>query len=607
MKTWPPRKEPWSDRFCFVPPLDHHPQKGRSTFGLSDAGSGVREFVIDWLEAKSGHEVIHENNIEKRTDSRVVFGGGNYFDMAGDARCAERPEFAGVTDAESTATALAFVLGTSCGGTRDWPRIAESTTPLHTFPMVPKIFSVICIILLSTNAFAWGPHGEITQAALDAMGSDDPLVRHLGPDARRLTQYVWMADLRQTLLVRVDEVFYADDYLLFPASTRHYQHICPEVKQTYSPYFRRALQAMRTESTRNASRWIGSLLHFTTDTGSPPHAAEILGPVHTKMENWLDAKLIQIPGYNPQLLGEDDVSAEAGFCRRMDGLITFSKERAQRCRADIDADRRVAVEPVVLESALETARVTADLLHTLGVLAAQASEGATLTGKVIAPKIEHATMSRLASKVVLLGTSYSTLTDVDGTFTFRHLPPGEYRLVVVAPGCFSEAKPVSLAAAATVSLEPVDLSQSADGNLLRNGSFSMRWVSAEAFDHWLMRSPPGKLAAMSSVRDWDGEWIPLQAGVTYHLMVRWRAPGADANGPQVFLRTKAKPDGGSLTSDSASVIPGQNEVVVTGSPEAGWAQVCLRTSQSPDVVVEVIELRVVMNQTERVRNDTSRP
>jgi hypothetical protein len=451
--------------------------------------------------------------------------------------------------------------------------------------------TLISAVLLSADAFAWGPHTEIAQAALDAIGADDPLVRQLGPDAKRLAPYAWMADFRQSLLVRADEVFYADDYLLFPAATRHYQHLCPEVEQTYSPYFRRALQAMRTESTHNASRWIGSLLHFTTDTGSPPHAAGFLGPAHSKMENLVDAKLIHLPGYQPQLFGADDASAEAGFLRRMQGLIEFSKERAQRCRADVDADRRPPVEPVVLESALETARVTADLLHTLGVLAAKATADATLTGKVIVPKIEHATMSRLPAKVVLLGTSYSTLTEPDDTFTFRNLPAGEYRLVVIVPGRVSEAKPVSLAAAATVTLEPVDLSEGTDGNLVRNGTFTVRWVSAEAFDHWSLRSLPGKLAASRPVRDWDGEWIPLQSGVTYHLTSRWKATAADANGPQVFLRTKAKPDGGSITTDSAPLMQGTKELAVTGSPEAAWAQVCIRTSQSPDTVLEAVSLR----------------
>ena len=197
------------------------------------------------------------------------------------------------------------------------------------------------------------------------MGPEDGIYKQLGADTGVLAQYVWMADWRTQLLIRSDEVFYADDYLLFPKAKSHSQHICPEVRQTYAPFFRRALQALRTESPRNAARWVGSLLHFTTDTGSPPHAAGFLGAAHSKMENWLDAKLIQLPGYQPRLLGNDDASAEAGFLSRMDGLIEFSKERAARCRADVDADRREPVEPVVLESALETARVTADLLHTL--------------------------------------------------------------------------------------------------------------------------------------------------------------------------------------------------------------------------------------------------
>jgi hypothetical protein len=79
----------------------------------------------------------------------------------------------------------------------------------------------ISAVLLSADAFAWGPHSEIAQAALDAMGANDPLVQRLGPDAKRLAQYVWMADLRQSLLVRSDAVFYADDYLLFPAAGWH--------------------------------------------------------------------------------------------------------------------------------------------------------------------------------------------------------------------------------------------------------------------------------------------------------------------------------------------------------------------------------------------------
>ena len=154
---------------------------------------------------------------------------------------------------------------------------------------------------------AWGPHPEITDAGLAPLGKDHPLRVRLGPEAAKLRDYCWMADYRRSL--RAD--YYPDDYLLFPAAVKHFDHLCPEVKATYEPYFRRALQALRTETAPNAARWIGSILHFLEDTGSPPHAAEIRGDVHSKMENWIDGKQVRIDGYVPQLLGENDDAAIA--------------------------------------------------------------------------------------------------------------------------------------------------------------------------------------------------------------------------------------------------------------------------------------------------------
>ena len=452
---------------------------------------------------------------------------------------------------------------------------------------------VLLTLFIASSALAWGPHSEIAQAALDAMGSNDPLAQHLGADTLRLAQYVWMADNRQQLLSSKDEVFYADDVLLFPAATKHYDHICPAVQQTYSPYFRRALQALRTESPHNAARWIGSLLHFTTDTGSPPHAASINGPVHSKMENWLNAKLIHIPDYKPQLLGSDDAGAEAGFMQRMEGLITFSKQRAERCRADVEADRREPVEPVVLESAIETARVTADLLHTLGVLAAKAAGAATLSGKIIAPKLDHPQLSRLPVKIILRDTLYSTLTGEDGSFSFALLPAGEYRPVISAPGVVKELPPVKLSGGASVTLEAVDLSAEAGGNLLRNPDFKLRWVLAEGFDHWNSRMPSGRLGGPKPVREWESEKIPLQAGITYRLTVRWKLDVPATEAPDVFVRTKAKPAYDSPPTDSAILTPGKTELTLTGSAEAAWAQVIIRTRGTPDATLESVSLRAV--------------
>jgi hypothetical protein len=49
-------------------------------------------------------------------------------------------------------------------------------------------------------------------------------------------------------------------------------------------FFSRALQALRTESVPNAGRWIGALLHFTEDCGSPAVAADISGDLRGKLE-----------------------------------------------------------------------------------------------------------------------------------------------------------------------------------------------------------------------------------------------------------------------------------------------------------------------------------
>src|SRR5262249_16892135 len=159
-----------------------------------------------------------------------------------------------------------------------------------------------------------------------------------------------------------DQLFYADDYLIFPGVARHLDHILPEVKETFRPYFKRAVQALRTENSTNAARWIGSLLHFAEDAGPPPHAAQTRGDIHTKMENWVDAKLMHIRDYQARLLGTTEEGALEGFMKRMDELVEFSKIRGNKLRIPVTIGNRTAVMPVVLECALETSRMVADLL-----------------------------------------------------------------------------------------------------------------------------------------------------------------------------------------------------------------------------------------------------
>ncbi len=463
-------------------------------------------------------------------------------------------------------------------------------------PLLHGILLVLSgLLCLGGRLMAWGPHPEITQAALDTLGPDDPLGRILGTDLRRLTQYVWMADQRQQLLVKQDEVFYTDDYLLFPAAARHYDHLCPEVKQTYVPYFRRALQALRTESPRNAARWVGSLLHFTTDTGSPPHAAEIRGPVHSSMENWVQGPLIHIPGYQPRLLGGTDAEAEAAFLTRMDGLIAFCKERALRCRADVEGGRRELVEPVVLEAALETARVTADLLHTLGVLAGTQSGTAMLSGRALPPPQLQGHLSRLPVKIILKGTLCSTLADEDGRFSFRHLPPGRYVLIASAPGAVSPDVSVDLTSATSVTLPDLALTKPVvTGNLVRNPSFTQRWVSPDLPDHWSQPKRPGKLLTGKPVSEWTGEWIPLQKDVSYRLSAKWQSPAPSPDDSvEIFLRARARQDHAAPITEIAAIRAKAPEAALTASQDTTWVQVCVRSPGPPETALALVSLAPV--------------
>ena len=430
---------------------------------------------------------------------------------------------------------------------------------------------------------AWGPHWQITHTALDSLGADHPLALRLGPYFRLLTNYCWMADYKRVPYQDVDQDFYADDYLLFPTATLHYDHICPEVKKTYAPYFHRALQALRTEDARNAARWVGSLLHFVEDTGSPPHAAEIRGDIHNKMENWVDAPLIRIDGYRPQEFGRTDEEALAQFLRRMDRLIEFSKERGLRCRIPVEIGNRSAVKPAVLESALETSRVVADLLHTLGQLTTLLPEHSTsLRGRIHSRT--PVGMERFPAKVVIAGTAFSTLADASGEFEFHQLPPTNYALVAFRPGNGSAQRAVSLVAGQT---NRCDLDLMTRGqSLVRNAGFGLHWVKPTP-DCWT-RTPLG----------WEGEIIPLKKGQSYRLEVKFKEQ-ADGD---IFVRwTRQLPHIPphlipAPKIDSRPLTPANAILEFTGSEQMALLQVTVRTKQDPTSVCERINLVPVAEQ-----------
>ena len=418
-----------------------------------------------------------------------------------------------------------------------------------------------------SQASAWGPHWHITRAAIDVLGANHPLANQLGRELLPLTNYCWLPDYKRIPFRVPEQDFYADDYLLFPGVAKHYDHICPEVEITYEPYFRRALQALRAESPPNAARWVGSILHFVQDTGSPPHAARIRGDLHSKMENWVDASKISIPGYEPRLLGTNDNDAVRGLIERMNRLIEFSKLRAQRMRTPVLLSNRRAVEPIALESALECARVTADVLHTLATLAAESPTGGfEISGTVRA----HAAVSdgRFPARLMVDGTNVSTLADASGQFSIRGLPRGQYRLKVLQPG--SEILETNLVVDGTVTNLVFQLRP--NGNLIRNADFRLHWVATNAPDCWTKMS-----------LSWEGEVLALRNRQRYRVRADFQ-PDSEAevvvrwSGEQPFIVPKPMKAPPIQTRRLTASAP---EFFILGSSNAALMQLVIRTAKHP--------------------------
>ncbi|MGH9618511.1 MAG: hypothetical protein ACRD45_02210, partial [Bryobacteraceae bacterium] len=343
-------------------------------------------------------------------------------------------------------------------------------------------------------------------AALAVVLPKDHLSQRLGEEAWNLRYYVQMPDwidcfvsvsdnwsIRDQRFGRVHTQFYANDYLRFPGTPWPLDHGFPSVLALYRPFFFRALQALRTESPANAARWVGTLLHLVADSGSPAHTLGVHGETHVRMETWVDASRLGLAGYQPKLLGQTDEEAAEGLVNRMNGLIEFSKQHAYRMLPLAQANKRAAVEPIETEVAIETAKVTADVIHTLLVLTARSggTGTASLIARVSAPPVVG--MEFVPAKLMLVGTNYSTLSgpllgtpkEYRASFTFHNLPAGSYRAIVERTG----ARPLfvgrlvlhpSRTLHVNWQFQPTDPA----GNLVRNPRFRIRWRGKNAPDSW---------------------------------------------------------------------------------------------------------------------------
>ncbi len=397
-----------------------------------------------------------------------------------------------------------------------------------------RTFGWVAATAWAQFASAWGPHTEITAAAMRQIPPSSPIREQLSSEWDGLTSWCWMPDRRRSLTVSNGFAFLTDNFLFLPGVAPDVSHTMPTVQTTWVPCFRRALDALRMETSWNAARWVGTLLHFIEDTGAPPHAWP-RGP-HGPMENWVPANQVSIAEYTPRVLGEDDESAEAAFATAMKVYVEAAAERGRRIEPLAVASNRPAVEAIALVSANESARIVADVLETLGRLAARPPNrpAGELRGRL--PLAPTSSRLRILPKVMVVGRPWSTVCDTDGQWNLRNVPAGQYELLAALPGRapLRARANVTAGTRTEVQFEPVAPAGQSEGPM--NPDFTLRWTRPDAPDYWQRQ------------RDaWESEPIPVAAGARIRLHVEW-APNSSA-AVVVRWRNSYAPSGGRTASE----------------------------------------------------------
>jgi hypothetical protein len=336
---------------------------------------------------------------------------------------------------------------------------------------------------------------------------------------------------------------------------------------------------MHMETAPAAMGWLGAVLHDSEDTGAPPHAGKAFsGSQHGPMENWVDARKIDIAGYKPKLLGQTEDEAIKGYAKRLDELHDYSLERAKKIFPLAKAKDRAACEPMILECANESARAVADVLHTLGYLQSRMKpvQGAGgLSGTIQCP----ADPDQITPRIMLKGTKFSTLADLKGHYEFRNLPPGKYAAIVIMPRC----KPKTIEIAVEADKEATgDVTLDENGSVLRNGDFSVRWLRDDRPDGWYGR------AIKPDINQSTSEMFFVKPGQSIKLTVNWK-PDADGQA-QIVWENADWDDNQAMkagTTPQALTVPPDTEKV-----KVRTARVFIRGKDQPWNVAESVSVQV---------------
>ena len=216
----------------------------------------------------------------------------------------------------------------------------------------------------------------------------------------------------------------------------------------------------------------------------------------------------------------------------------------------------------MMESALESARVTADLLHTLGALQAKAGpiEG---TGGLVGTITTQPGTDTVVAKIILLGTDCSTLADAEGHYEFRNLPPAQYQVAFMQPASRPQTAQAIIEAAKQTRLDIGLPSTDPPGSLLRNGDFSVSWMCKDVPDGWYKA---GNLK--SPTVQWYSEPFTVKLGQTLRLTANWN-PGIEGE-IKIACETIAQEPMTTGTHSSLFTIPAS----VDGFRGLAWVSAC---------------------------------
>jgi hypothetical protein len=300
-----------------------------------------------------------------------------------------------------------------------------------------------------------------------------------------------------------------------------------------------------------------------------------------------------IVGYQPRLLGKTDDQALAGLLQRIAGLVEFSKVRAERALTLVSQPKpdRAQVEPIVLESALESARVTADVLYTVFTLGlASQPEGASLAGTVTAATLplrdEH------GARIVLLDTDYATLattakprpegTAWQGSYTLHHLPVGTYRVLAYRTASqYRISEQITLEAGKQTRLDFSLLAAEPAGNIIENPKGRLAYLQPGVPDRWKAAPPAAPTIWLSSPA-----WVKPQT--TYRCGAVLKDPAV-----KVSFRFQARPD-----KDGKSPPPIVCPLLIGGNRRADLTTTL--DAQRSNVVVQVQSARPLTEVIENV-------